>query len=64
MNDRDRAEWVSNDESLYLDQRRSRLSVTEYVRRNRRAIDAAIRSIPGTEALFRHNRPTRARRAR
>jgi hypothetical protein len=65
MNDSGRAEWVGTSlEGFYRDQRRSRLGMTAYVRANRADIDAAIRSMPGTEALFRANdrRASRASR--
>lgn len=42
MNDADRELWVSNDESLYRWQKSTRLSLREFVRRNRGTIDAAI----------------------
>ena len=39
MNDDDRRAWVDNDEGLYDMQRRSRLSMREFIRQNRALID-------------------------
>jgi hypothetical protein len=65
MNDADRQGWVETTlEGFYREQRRSRQSRRAYIRANRESIDAVIRDMPGTEALFRHNRPRRATRSR
>lgn len=61
MNDEDRAEWVETTlEGFYLDWQRQRLihgtGLRRYVREHRSEIDAVIRAMPGTEALFRNNR--------
>lgn len=42
MNDRERQQWIDNDEGLYNDWRASRQSQREFIRQNRAAIDAAI----------------------
>jgi hypothetical protein len=39
MNDDDRRQWVDNDEGLYDMYRRSRLSMREFIRQNRKLID-------------------------
>lgn len=39
MNDRDREQWVDNDEGLYNLMRRSRLSKRAWIRANRALID-------------------------
>lgn len=44
MNDQERAQWVTNDEPLYNEWRRSRKSLGVYIRENREALDAVIRS--------------------
>lgn len=44
-NDEEREQWIANDEGLYNDQRRSRLSVREYIRTNRAEIDAVIDNV-------------------
>jgi hypothetical protein len=43
MNDNDRQEWVENDESLYRDWIRSKLSLRNYVRQNRKSLDEHIK---------------------
>lgn len=50
INDDDREQWVDNDEGLYNDWKRSRLSKRAYVRENRTEIDAFIRRTTGQEA--------------
>lgn len=45
INDKDRRDWVLNDEGLYLDQRRSKLSMREYIRQNRELIDKVINNV-------------------
>lgn len=42
LNDRDRAEWINNDEGLYNWQRRSRLSMKAFIRQNKAEIDSAV----------------------
>lgn len=42
INYREREMWVLNDEGLYLDQQRSRLSMREYIKQNKEMIDAII----------------------
>ena len=44
LNDEERRQWIENDEGLYNWQRRSRLSMREFIRQNRTEIDAAILS--------------------
>ncbi len=41
-NDDERREWIQNDEGLYDWQRRSGLSMRDFIRANRDEIDAAI----------------------
>jgi hypothetical protein len=45
MNDRDRSEWIANDEGLYNWHRFSELPLREFIRRNRAEIDAAILAV-------------------
>jgi len=45
MNDTERKNWVMNDEGLYMWWQDSRMSLTEFVRRNRKDIDNAIDSV-------------------
>lgn len=42
MNDKDRAEWVNNDEPLYRWWKSTGQSLSKFVRENRLEIDAAI----------------------
>jgi hypothetical protein len=42
MNDVDREQWINNYEPLYNDQRRSRLSMRNFIRENRAMITAVI----------------------
>lgn len=46
-NDSERIEWVLNDEGLYRWQRRSRLSMTRFVREYREEIDSVIDAVMG-----------------
>jgi len=67
MNDRDRQEWVDTTlEGFYREQlscmRSGRQSRSAYIRANRDSIDAVIRAMPGTGALFQAN--DRAQRSR
>lgn len=41
-NDADREQWVNNDETLYLWQRRSKQSMRDFIRANRAEIDRVI----------------------
>ena len=43
MNDTEREQWINNYEPLYNDQRRSRMSMRDFLRKNRAMIDAVIR---------------------
>jgi len=45
INDDERAQWVSNDEGLYREYTRSRLSLRQFVRKNRAQIDEVIRNV-------------------
>lgn len=45
MNDNEREQWVSNDEGLYNEQRRSRLSMRDFIRQNRAMIDECIGNV-------------------
>ena len=47
MNDEERRLWVLNDEGLYLDFKRSRLSMAKFIRENREPIDAYIKKVLG-----------------
>lgn len=40
MNDSEREDWVNNDEGLYNKWKRSGLSMSKFVRKNRQLIDA------------------------
>ena len=42
MNDTERAQWVDNDEGLYLDMKASRMGMRAYVRANRVEIDRVV----------------------
>jgi hypothetical protein len=44
MNDKERAQWVDNDEGLYNWRREMRQSMRAFVRDNRAAIDAHIKA--------------------
>lgn len=44
-NDTEREQWIANDEGLYNDQRRSGLSMRNYIRQNRAAIDEVIENV-------------------
>jgi hypothetical protein len=45
INDEERRQWIENDEGLYLWKRSSKLSMREFIRENREAIDAVINAI-------------------
>lgn len=45
MNDRDREQWIDNDEGLYLWWQSSKLSKREFIRRNRKEITACIDAV-------------------
>lgn len=47
MNNKEREMWVMNDEGLYMDWKRSRLSITGYLKINRAEIDRYIFKIIG-----------------
>lgn len=42
INDKDRQQWVHNDEPLYFDWKRTGKGITTYVRENREIIDQVI----------------------
>ena len=42
MNDKERHEWVSNDEGLYRMQQASKLPMQRFIKENRSLIDEAI----------------------
>lgn len=44
-NDDERRQWILNDEGLYNLQRSSRLTMREFIRRNRAEIDAVIDNV-------------------
>jgi hypothetical protein len=69
MNDADRQEWVDTTlEGFYREQlscvRSGRQSRRAYIIASRESIDAVIRAMPGTEALFRANDRAQRSRAR
>ena len=45
MNDTERENWVQNDESLYLWWKGTRVSMRDFLRRNRADIDAHIKEM-------------------
>lgn len=45
MNNREREEWINNDEGLHNWKRSSGLSMREFIKQNRTEIDAAIESV-------------------
>lgn len=45
MNDNDRAQWIDNDEGLYLWWKSSRQSKRTFIRENRAEITAAITAV-------------------
>ena len=47
MNDEERRQWVANDEGLYNEQRRSRKSMTRFIRENRALIDEIVENVKG-----------------
>ena len=42
MNNKDRSDWISNDESLYLWWRSSNLNMKTFIKRNKKEIDSYI----------------------
>lgn len=42
LNDKDRAQWIDNDEGLYNWKRSTRLSMREFIKQNRAVIDEHI----------------------
>lgn len=42
LNDSERAQWIDNDEGLYLWKKSTRLSMRQFIRENRAEIDACI----------------------
>ena len=44
-NDEERRQWIENDEGLYNWQRSSRLSMTRFIRENRKEIDEVINNV-------------------
>lgn len=49
MNDAQRQQWVDNDEGLYDDFLRSRKSIRNYIRENRKMIDECIEKVTSGE---------------
>lgn len=45
MNDKERANWINNEEGLYVWWKRSKQSMRSFIKTNRHYIDAAINSI-------------------
>lgn len=45
LNDKDREQWIDNDEGLYCWWRSTKLSKREFIRQNRAEITAAIRNV-------------------
>jgi hypothetical protein len=45
MNDKDREQWIDNDEGLYNWWKRERCSKREFIRRNRAEITKAIENV-------------------
>jgi hypothetical protein len=45
MNDREREQWINNDELLYLWWKGTKLSMTKFVRESRRELDKAIERV-------------------
>lgn len=45
MNDAERAQWVDNDEGLYVWWRDSRLTKREFIRQNREELDRVIDNV-------------------
>ena len=45
MNDTEREQWIDNDEGLYNWRRSERLSMREFIRKNREEIDRVIRNM-------------------
>lgn len=54
MNDREREQWIDNDEGLYDWWRRSGLSKRRFIRENRSEIDAAINPVVNGEKPAHH----------
>ena len=54
LNDKDREQWIANDEGLYLWQRRSGLGMRAFIRANRAEIDAAILPVLSGEKQAHH----------
>lgn len=44
-NDSEREQWIANDEGLYKEQKRSGLSMRDFIRTNREAIDELIDNV-------------------
>ena len=45
LNDKDREQWIMNDEGLYNWFRSSRLSMRNFIRQNRKELDECIKSV-------------------
>lgn len=45
MNDRERAQWIDNDEGLYLWWRRSGMSKSAFIKTHRKELDDAINPV-------------------
>jgi len=56
MDDRERELWVRNDEGLYRDWRRSRLSMREYIKQNRAMLTEAIEAVLNRKPRQSYNR--------
>jgi hypothetical protein len=60
MNDKERSEWINNDEALYNWWRQSRQPLTTFVRQYRKELDAAITPVvegtkPAHYLVYGHN---------
>jgi hypothetical protein len=54
MNDRERGQWIDNDEGLYNWWKRSRQSKANFIRENRQEIDEAINPVLSGEKPAHH----------
>lgn len=45
MNDKDRSQWVNNDEGLYLVCKRSKMSESRWIKENRALIDEVAKNV-------------------
>lgn len=49
MNNREREDWVNNDEGLYNWWKSSRMSMTKFLKENRAEIDEVINNVRGNK---------------